>query len=63
MLDENGIQYEVIDLTDNETEMNRLKNETGWRTFPIIMIDGKLVGGYTDLKELDQTGQLDHLKN
>ena len=52
LLDELNIAYDEIDLTDKEDEIQKLKNETGWRTVPIIMIKGKLIGGYTDLKAL-----------
>lgn len=58
---EKGIQFEEIDLTNNPDEMQRIKNETGWRTVPIIMIDGKLIGGYSDMKALDEEGKLDPL--
>jgi len=60
-LDEKGVQYDVVDLTDNPEELQRIKTETGWRTVPIIMIDGKLIGGYTDLKALDDEGKLDQM--
>ncbi|MEK2687710.1 glutaredoxin domain-containing protein [Bdellovibrio sp. GT3] len=56
-----GMKYEVIDLTDKPEEIDRIKNETGWRTVPIILINGKLIGGYTDLKALDEEGKLDQL--
>ena len=56
---EKHISYEEIDLTDNFEAMDKIKNETGWRTMPIIMINDKLVGGYTDLKALDDEGKLD----
>lgn len=60
-LESKNIPFEEIDLTDRMDEMNRIKNETGWRTVPIIMIDGKLIGGYTDLKALDERGELDQI--
>ncbi len=60
-LEGRGIAYDVVDLTNNLDELDRIKNETGWRTVPIIMIDGKLIGGYTDLKALDEEGKLDAL--
>jgi glutaredoxin 3 len=60
-LNNKGVAYDVIDLTDKQEEMDRIKNETGWRTVPIIMIDGKLIGGYTDMKALDEEGKLDEL--
>lgn len=61
LLDEKKIQYQEIDLTNKPEEMVRIKNETGWRTVPIIMIGDKLIGGYTDLKELDESGELDQM--
>lgn len=57
-LTDKGIEFDVVDLTDKPEEIDRIKNETGWRTVPIIMIDGKLIGGYTDLKALDEEGKL-----
>lgn len=61
LLNSKEISYDVIDLTGKPEEIDRIKNETGWRTVPIIMINGKLIGGYTDLKALDDDGQLDDL--
>lgn len=57
--DDQGIKYEEIDLTDNIEEINRLKNETGWRTLPMIMINNQLIGGYTDMKSLHEEGKLE----
>lgn len=59
LLDDKGVPYEEIDLTDKPDEINRIKTETGWMTVPIILIDGKLVGGYNDLRALDDDGKLD----
>lgn len=56
-----GVDFEEIDLTNNLQEMDRLKNELNWRTVPMILIDGKLIGGYTDMKSLDEEGKLDAL--
>ncbi len=61
LLEELNIAYDEIDLTDKDDEIQKLKNETGWRTVPIIMIKGKLIGGYTDLKALVDEGKLNDL--
>lgn len=53
-----GLEYDVIDLTGKPEEIDRIKNETGWRTVPIILINDELIGGYTDLKALDDEGKL-----
>lgn len=54
-----GVPFEEVDLTGQDDEIARIKRETGWATVPIILIDGKLVGGYTDIKALDEEGKLD----
>lgn len=54
-----GIPFQEIDLTHQQSEIDRIKKETGWATVPIILIGGQLVGGYTDLKNLDDEGRLD----
>ena len=59
--EEKGIEYTVIDLTNKPEEMQAIKDKTGWRTVPIIMINGKMIGGYTDMKALDETGELDQM--
>lgn len=52
------IEFDIVDLTGQPEEIDRIKHETGWRTVPIILINGKLIGGYTDLKTLDEEGKL-----
>lgn len=37
---------------------NSLKMWTGWPTFPMVFIDGVLIGGYKDLKALADSGEL-----
>lgn len=49
--------FKEIDLTGKDEEIDKIKKETGWRTVPIILIDGQCIGGYTDLKELVDQGK------
>lgn len=60
-LQERNVDFQEIDLTNNPDELERIKNETGWRTVPIIFINERLVGGYTDLRALDDRGELEPL--
>lgn len=61
LLEGRGAAYKVIDLTDKMDELQKIKQQYGWQTVPIIVINGKLIGGYTDLKDLDESGELDKL--
>jgi len=63
LLKEKGVDFEDIDITDNEDEMRiKLGEMTGGRTtVPQIFINKVHIGGYTDLKALDDAGKLDEL--
>ena len=61
-----GIPYEYLQygsyLPGEWRRRNALKMWTGWGTFPMVWVEGTLVGGYSDLKKLLDGGELDHLK-
>ncbi len=40
---------------------NSLKMWTGWPTFPMVFIDGVLIGGYRDLEALADAGELSRI--
>lgn len=61
LLNDKNLKFTEIDLTDKPEEIQRIKDETGWRTVPIILINKEVIGGYTDLKALDDEGKLDKL--
>lgn len=54
-----GWKVEVVDLSDNLEELQLWKDKTGWKTVPMIFINDTLIGGYSDLKALDDEGKLD----
>jgi len=59
LLDSKRIPYEEIHLDDDEGFRQRLQELTGGWTVPQILIDGKPIGGYTELWRLDRDGRLD----
>jgi glutaredoxin 3 len=61
LLDNKGIAFDILDLTDNLDELQTWKEKTGWKTVPMIFINDNLVGGYTDLKALDDDGKLEEM--
>jgi len=64
LLDAKGIKYEYLEIGSYLSEWKPrlvLKMWTGWPTFPMIFIDGVLVGGFEDLEKLDASGELARL--
>lgn len=56
-----GVSFEEI-MVDSKPELFvELKEKTGMMTVPQIFIDDKLIGGFTELAELDSKGELDPL--
>jgi glutaredoxin 3 len=59
LLDTKGVPYEEISLDDDPGFRERLEELTGGWTVPQILIDGRPIGGYTELWRLDREGALD----
>lgn len=57
-----NIPFEEISL-DNEPELRTKlsKENNGWRTVPMIFINGKFVGGFDDVNKLHQSNSLQKL--
>jgi glutaredoxin 3 len=61
LLDSRGLDYEEISLDDDPSFRQRLLDLTGGWTVPQILVDGRPIGGYTELWQLDRSGQLEEL--
>ena len=61
LLDKKGVKYEEIILDNKPTETQELMSKTGMRTVPQIFINDELIGGCSDLMELDKKNKLDTL--
>ena len=59
LLASKGIEYEEVSLDDDPGFRQKLFDLTGGWTVPQILIDGKPIGGYTELWRLDRDGRLD----
>ena len=60
-LDAKGIAYEYLGIGSYLSEWRRrlaLKMWTGWPTFPMIFVDGVLIGGFQDLERFAESGEL-----
>ena len=56
-----GIAFEEIDATGNVELRRWLVEATGQSTVPQIFIGDRSIGGYTDLRALEDRGELDEL--
>jgi glutaredoxin 3 len=61
LLNGKGIPFDEIFLDEDPAFRQRLHDLTGGWTVPQILIDGKPIGGYTELWRLDRDGALDEL--
>src|SRR4051794_41865988 len=60
LLDARGLEYEEILLDDDPTFRQRLLDLTGSWTVPQILIDGRPIGGYTELWQPHRGGRPQH---
>ncbi|MDH5352875.1 MAG: glutathione S-transferase N-terminal domain-containing protein [Gammaproteobacteria bacterium] len=62
MLDKWNIAYTEVAIDHDNEAMREFSRVTrGARTVPQILIDGNLIGGFTELTELHMDGDLDDL--
>jgi glutaredoxin 3 len=58
LLTERHIPYSEVDVSEDDDLREDVMRRTGRRTVPQIFIDGRSIGGYEELAELDATGEL-----
>ena len=58
LLDSRGIEYDEINLDGDAHFRQKLLDLTGGWTVPQIVIDGRPIGGYTELWRLEKSGRL-----
>lgn len=61
LLEERGLGFEEIRGDHDPSFRARLLDLTGRWTVPQVVVDGKPIGGYLELCELDRRGLLDEL--
>ncbi len=62
LLDAKDVDYTEIDVTgDDAARIDLVEKSGGRRTVPQIFINGTSIGGYDDLRALEESGKLDGL--
>ena len=56
-----GVQFVEYDVTSNPALEQEMRGRSGRQTVPEIFVDDRLIGGCSELFELDETGRLDPL--
>jgi glutaredoxin 3 len=63
LLGDRGIPYEEVHLSDDDDQAwDDLYERSKMKTVPQIFVDGKILGGYTELAAVDSRDQLASLK-
>jgi glutaredoxin 3 len=61
LLDSRGLHYEEVDLTRDREGQIELAKLTGMMTFPQVVLDGRLIGGFNETQAAAQSGLLHEL--
>ena len=59
LLNDRGLSFEEIDLSDDIELRLKISTQYNWRTVPMIIMDDNFVGGFDELNALDkEEGQI-----
>jgi glutaredoxin 3 len=61
LLKARGVEYAEVNLSKDPEGRVELARKTGLMTFPQVIIDGELVGGFNEVQTAAESGRLDEL--
>lgn len=61
LLEDKGVDYEEVLIDRDDRKRAELAERHGWKTVPLIFVNGRFVGGYDELADLDSSGELDRM--
>ncbi len=61
LLKARGVQFAEINLSKDPAGRVELARRTGMMTFPQVLVDGELLGGYAEVQAAADDGRLDEL--
>ena len=59
LLAKKGVAYEEIDVEHDEARRTWLVEASGQRTVPQVFVDGRSLGGFSEIDALERQGKLD----
>lgn len=61
LLGARGVEFIEVNLSKNPAGRVELAQRTGMMSFPQVLIDGELLGGFAELQAAAEDGRLDEL--
>jgi glutaredoxin 3 len=61
LLDATGVEFSEVNLTKDPAGRAELVHRTGMMSFPQVLIDDRLIGGFAELHAAAESGELDEL--
>jgi glutaredoxin 3 len=61
LLKSRGVEFAEVNLSKDPDGRVELAQRTGMMTFPQVIVDGQLLGGFTEVQAADQDGRLQQL--
>ncbi|TMK99693.1 MAG: glutaredoxin [Actinobacteria bacterium] len=61
LLDARGVEFSEVNLSKDPTGRVELARRTGMMSFPQVLIDDQLLGGFAELQAAAEDGRLDEL--
>jgi glutaredoxin 3 len=59
LLRKKGVAYEEVDVEHDDAKRAWLVEASGQKTVPQVFVDGRALGGFSDIEALDGQGRLD----
>ncbi len=61
LLKARGVEFDEINLSKDPAGRMELVKRTGMMSFPQVIVDGELLGGFTEVQAAADSGRLDEL--
>lgn len=61
ILQSRGLEFSEVNLSKDPEGRMELVRRTGMMSFPQVLVDGELLGGYAEMLTAAQSGRLDEL--
>jgi glutaredoxin 3 len=61
LLTARGLEFQEVNLTKDPAGRVELARRTGMMSFPQVLVDDQLLGGYTEVQQAADDGRLDEL--